>query len=117
MQVGWVSALVAIAGAVVAAVSVVVTVVEGRRVRRNTAFSVHRDLWWQRWSWVVERALSSDPDRRRAAALMTHALMTRPWVTTDDQWVEEQLAAHEEATARGKRAREEHEGDLGRRRS
>ncbi len=42
MDVGWVSALVALAGAAVAAASVVVTVLEGRRMRRNTEFSVHR---------------------------------------------------------------------------
>jgi len=99
MQVGWVSALVAIAGAVVAAVSVVVTVVEGRRMRRNTEFSVHRDLWWQRWSWVVERALSGDPADHDAAAFMTHALTTRSWVTADDEWVLTEL----ERTERGRR--------------
>ncbi|MDM7886028.1 MULTISPECIES: hypothetical protein [Curtobacterium] len=87
MDVGWVSALVALAGAAVAAASVVVTVLEGRRMRRNTEFSVHRDLWWQRWSWVVERANSGDPHDHDAAAFMTHALTTRSWVTADDEWV------------------------------
>lgn len=87
MDVGWVSAVVALVGAAVAAASVVVTVVEGRRTRRNTEFSVHRDLWWQRWTWVVERALSRDPDDHDAAALMTYALTTRSWVTEDDAWV------------------------------
>ncbi|MET3637321.1 MULTISPECIES: hypothetical protein [Curtobacterium] len=87
MDVGWVSAVVALVGAAVAAASVVVTVLEGRRMRRNTEFSVHRDLWWQRWTWVVERALSQDPDDHDAAALMTHALTTRSWVTEDDEWV------------------------------
>ena len=87
MDVGWVSAVVALVGAAVAAASVVVTVLEGRRMRRNAEFSVHRDLWWQRWSWVVERALSGDPHDHDAAALMTHALSTRSWVTEDDEWV------------------------------
>lgn len=86
MDVGWVSAVVALVGAAVAAASVVVTVVEGRRTRRNTEFSVHRDLWWQRWTGV-ERALSRDPDDHDAAALMTYALTTRSWVTEDDAWV------------------------------
>ncbi len=115
MDVGWVSAVVALVGAAVAAASVVVTVVEGRRTRRNTEFSVHRDLWWQRWTWVVERALSADPRTRATAALMTHALMTRGWVSNDDKWVEEALATHEEDEARSDRARKEPPGDLGRR--
>jgi len=85
MDVGLVSAVVALVGAAVAAASVVVTLIEGRRTRRNTEFSVHRDLWWQRWTWVVERALSRDPDDHDAAALMTYALTTRSWATRDDE--------------------------------
>ncbi len=72
----------ALTGAVIAAIGIVVTVVEGRRTRRNAEFSVHRDLWWQRWSWVADRALSADVTERERAALMAQALMTRSWVTT-----------------------------------
>ncbi|WP_152999495.1 hypothetical protein [Curtobacterium citreum] len=66
----------ALTGAVIAAIGIVVTVVEGRRTRRNAEFSVHRDLWWQRWSWVADRALSADVTERERAALMAQALMT-----------------------------------------
>ncbi len=108
MDVGWVSALVALAGAAVAAASVVVTVLEGRRMRRNTEFSVHRDLWWQRWTWVVERALSGDPHDHDAAALMTHALTTRSWATPDDEWVLTALERNE------RRRRDQERGEDGR---
>jgi len=62
----------------------------------------HRDHWWQRWSWVVERALSDDERRRDAAALMVDALMTRAWVT-DDKWVERSLDDRETTIARRRR--------------
>ncbi|WP_148286982.1 hypothetical protein [Curtobacterium sp. B18] len=98
----------------VAVASVVVTVVEGRRARRNTEFLGHRDHWWQRWSWVVERVLSTDERRRDAAALMTDALMTRAWVTDDDKWVERALDDRETTAARRLRGREERpDRDLG----
>jgi hypothetical protein len=107
MDAGWTSASVSLLSALVAVASVVVTVVEGRRARRNTEFLGHRDHWWQRWSWVVERALSADERRRDAAALMTHALMTRAWATDDDAWVEEALEQHEENATRERRIDEE----------
>jgi hypothetical protein len=100
MDVGWTGALVSLLSALVAVASVVVTVVEGRRARRNTESLGHRDHWWQRWSWLVERALSDDPQQRDAAALMAHALMTRPWATEDDEWVEQALDTNEKLDAR-----------------
>lgn len=104
------SAVVALVGAAVAAASVVVTVVEGRRTRRNTEFSVHRDLWWQRWTWVVERALSRDPDDHDAAALMTYALTTRSWVTEDDEWVVWAVQHAERRRFRDRRTRDREGG-------
>ncbi|MFJ3035296.1 hypothetical protein ACIPC2_12895 [Curtobacterium pusillum] len=103
MDVGWTSAVVSLLSALVAVASVVVTLVEGRRARRNTEFLGHRDHWWQRWSWVVERALSDDERRRDAAALMVDALMTRAWVTDDDKWVERSLDDRETSIARRRR--------------
>jgi hypothetical protein len=94
MGTGWASAVVSLSGAAVAVVSVVVTLVEGRRARRNTDLSGHRDTWWQRWSWVVERALSPDERQRDAAALMAHAVLTRAWVTADDHWVQDALVEY-----------------------
>ncbi|KTR51611.1 MULTISPECIES: hypothetical protein [Curtobacterium] len=111
MDVGWVSAVVALVGAAVAAASVVVTVVEGRRTRRNTEFSVHRDLWWQRWTWVVERALSRDPVDHDVAALMTYALATRSWVTRDDEWVLTELEKAERRRLRRRGPAKEDERD------
>lgn len=87
----WASAVVSLLGAAVAVASVVVTLVEGRLARRNTEFSGHRDTWWQRWSWVVERALSADERQRDAATLMADAVLTRSWVTADDHWVQDAL--------------------------
>ena len=114
MDVGVTGAVVSMLSALVAVASVVVTVLEGRRARRNTEFLGHRDHWWQRWSWVVERAMSDDPRRQDAAALMTHALMTRPWVTADDVWVEDALDDHETGAARRDRGRKERgDDDLG----
>lgn len=112
MEVAWTSAIVSILSASVAVASVVVTLLEGRLARRNTEFLGHRDTWWQRWSWVVERALSDDDRQRASAALMTHALMTRAWVTKDDEWVEDALDDHEARAARGRR-RTEQRDDLG----
>ncbi|WFR67866.1 hypothetical protein P9139_05585 [Curtobacterium flaccumfaciens] len=116
MDAGWTTASVSLLSALVAVASVIVTVIEGRRARRNTERLGHRDHWWQRWSWVVERALSDDERRRRAAALMTHALMTRTWVTDDDVWVERALDDHETTTARRRRGGEERSDDDLRRR-
>ncbi|MDP4334010.1 hypothetical protein Q7F20_11585 [Curtobacterium sp. A7_M15] len=116
MDAGWTSASVSLLSALVAVASVVVTVVEGRRARRNTEFLGHRDHWWQRWSWVVERALSADERRRDAAALMTDALMTQTWVTDDDEWVRRALDDHETMTARRRRTGKERQDDDLRRR-
>jgi hypothetical protein len=116
MDVGLASAVVSLLSALVAVASVVVTVVEGRRARRNTEFLGHRDHWWQRWSWVVERVMSGDERQRDAAALMTDALMTRMWVTDDDKWVERSLDDHEKKVARRRRDREERSDDDLRRR-
>ena len=102
----------ALTGAVIAAISIVVTVVEGRRTRRDAEFSVHRDLWWQRWSWVADRALSADVTERERAALMAQALMTRSWVTNDDKWVEEALARDDEPAAHRQPDGEEQDDDL-----
>lgn len=111
MEPGWTSAIVSLLSALVAVASVVVTVVEGRRARRNTESLGHRDHWWQRWSWVVERVMSGDERQRDAAALMTDALMTREWVTKDDRWVERALDDHETETARKRRLGEERQDD------
>ncbi|WP_144715307.1 hypothetical protein [Curtobacterium pusillum] len=116
MDTGWTSAAVSGFGALVAVASVVVTVSEGRRARRNTEFLGHRDHWWQRWSWVVERALSGDERQRDAAVLMVEALMTRAWATDDDKWVERSLDDHETTAARRRREREEGSDDDLRRR-
>lgn len=94
METGWASAVVSLSSALVAVVSVVVTLVEGRRARRNTEFLGHRDTWWQRWSWVVERALSTDERHQDAAALMANAVLTRTWATADDHWVQDALVDH-----------------------
>ncbi|WP_181421147.1 hypothetical protein [Curtobacterium sp. MCSS17_011] len=50
MDIGWISALVSVTSASVALGALVASVLEGRAARRNAEFSVHRDLWWQRWS-------------------------------------------------------------------
>jgi hypothetical protein len=51
MDIGWISALVSVTSASVAVGALVASVLDGRAGRRNAEFSVHRDLWWQRWSW------------------------------------------------------------------
>lgn len=107
MDAGWTTASVSLLSALVAVASVIITVIEGRRARRNTERLGHRDHWWQRWSWVVERALSDDVRQRDAAALMTRALITRAWATNDDVWVEQALGAQEELDAHATRRREE----------
>lgn len=60
MDVAVTSAVVSVVGALVAVGALVVSVVDGRAGRRNTEFLGHRDLWWQRWSWVADRATSDD---------------------------------------------------------
>jgi hypothetical protein len=103
MDVGWTSAAVAVIGAVVAVASLVVTIVEGVRARRHTKYLAHHDHWWQRWSWIAKRALSDDPADRDAAALMAHAVLSRPWVTADDEWMEGALAEQEIDQPTGRR--------------
>lgn len=95
MDVAVTSAVVSVVGALVAVGALVVSVVDGRAGRRNTEFLGHRDLWWQRWSWVADRATSDDESQRAAAALMSAALVTRTWTTDDDTWMSRALAASE----------------------
>lgn len=83
----WASAVVSLLGAAVAVATLVVSVIDRRAVLRNTKSSVHRDTWWQRWSWVADRATSGDERERDAAALMVSALTSRPWATADDTWM------------------------------
>ncbi|TCL76587.1 MULTISPECIES: hypothetical protein [unclassified Curtobacterium] len=66
MDVALTSAVVSVVGALVAVGALVVSVVDGRAGRRNTEFLGHRDLWWQRWSWVADRATSDDRWVRQA---------------------------------------------------
>ncbi|WP_022903651.1 hypothetical protein [Curtobacterium sp. B8] len=107
MDVGWTSAAVAVIGAVVAVASLVVTVVEGVRARRHTKFLAHHDHWWQRWSWIAERALSDDDTEQDAAAFMAHAVLTRSWSTPDDKWMDRALDDHE-VWASNRRRKETH---------
>ncbi|ROP63924.1 hypothetical protein EDF55_2688 [Curtobacterium sp. ZW137] len=108
--IGWTGALVSVVSACGAVAATVVTVLEGRAARRNTGSLAHRDLWWQRWSWVAERACSSEPSGRESAALMVHALVTREWVTEDDWWVLRELEQRERT--REPRPGEEDDDDL-----
>ncbi|KQS06032.1 hypothetical protein ASG04_15760 [Curtobacterium sp. Leaf183] len=89
--IGWASVLVSVLSACAAVGATFVTLREGRAMRRNTEFLAHRDQWWQRWSWVTERALSGQTDRRAAAALLADALATRSWTTDDDEWMYDAL--------------------------
>lgn len=103
MDVGWTSAAVAVIGAVVAVASLVVTIVEGVRARRHTKFLAHHDHWWQRWSWIAERALSEAERDHDAAALMARAVLSRSWSTDDDRWMERALDDHEFQTENRRR--------------
>lgn len=103
MDIGWISALVSVTSASVAVGALVASVLDGRAGRRNTEFLGHRDLWWQRWSWVADRATSDDEDRRAAAAVMSAALVTRSWTTDDDTWTSTALADFEAARAEARR--------------
>ncbi|WP_420366237.1 hypothetical protein AAEP80_05240 [Curtobacterium sp. L3-7] len=47
----------------------------------------HRDQWWKRWSWVVDRAVSADEHDQTAAAIMATALTSRRWTTPDDEYM------------------------------
>jgi hypothetical protein len=87
MDVGAISAFVSVSSAFVAVGALIASVMDGRAGRRNTEFLGHRDMWWQRWTWVAERATSNDSSSRRAAAIMATALVTRDWTTEDDTWV------------------------------
>ena len=109
MDIGWISALVSVTSASVALGALVASVLDGRAGRRNAEFSVHRDLWWQRWSWVADRATSDDEGQRAAAGVMSAALVTRSWTTDDDTWTSSALADSEAARAK---ARGQQEGVL-----
>ncbi|OIH92582.1 hypothetical protein [Curtobacterium sp. MCBA15_001] len=93
--IGWAGVVVSVVSACAAVGATVVTLREGRAMRRNTEFLAHRDQWWQRWAWIADRALCSDEDANAAASLMVHALTTRRWVTEDDNWVLRELERRE----------------------
>ncbi|PZF08152.1 MULTISPECIES: hypothetical protein [unclassified Curtobacterium] len=101
MDIGWISALVSVTSASVALGALVASVLDGRAGRRNAEFSAHRDLWWQRWSWVADRATSDDEGQRAAAGVMSAALVTRSWTTADDRWVGQALDDLTAATIEG----------------
>jgi hypothetical protein len=101
MDIGWISALVSVTSASVALGALVASVLDGRAGRRNAEFSVHRDLWWQRWSWVADRATSDDEGKRTAAGVMSAALVSRSWTTADDRWVRQTLDDLTAATNEG----------------
>lgn len=90
----WTSALMSMVSTCGAVAALVVTVREGRALRRNTDFLAHRDQWWKRWSWVVDRAVSADDHDQTAAAIMATALSTRGWTTPDDKWMFDAVRAH-----------------------
>jgi hypothetical protein len=46
-----------------------------------------RDLWWQRWSWITERAVSDDAPDREAARLLSTAVASRSRTTADVVWM------------------------------
>lgn len=100
MDIGWTNALVSVTSASVALGALVASVLDGRAGRRNAEFSVHRDLWWQRWSRVADRA-TSDDEERAAAGVMSAALVTRSWTTADDRWVGQALDDLTAATNEG----------------
>ena len=85
----------------VVSLPLVASVLDGRAGRRNAEFSVHRDLWWQRWSWVADRATSDDEGTRAAAGVMAAALVSRSWTTADDRWVGRALDDLTAATIEG----------------
>jgi hypothetical protein len=92
--IAWTSAVVSAVSGCGAVAALVVTVSEGRAARRNTEFLAHRDQWWNRWTWIAERAVSDDAGLRAVAAVMALAIETRPWTTRDDHWVFRALRDH-----------------------
>lgn len=89
--IGWAGVVVSVVSACAAVGATVVTLREGRAMRRNADFLAHRDQWWQRWSWVTERALSEQSESQAAAALLADALASRAWTTDDDEWMYDAL--------------------------
>ena len=109
----------AVTGAVISAIgacgavaALVVTVREGRAARRNTEFLGHRDMWWQRWSWVADRATADDESGRAAASVMAAALVTRTWTTEDDTWMFHALERFSAQQAPTDRTDEGNDSDL-----
>lgn len=90
----WTSALMSMVSTCGAVAALVVTVREGRALRRNTDFLAHRDQWWKRWSWVVDRAFSLPARDRAAASIMAEALATRDWTTDDDTYMFDVVRGH-----------------------
>lgn len=106
----WTSALMSMVSTCGAVAALIITVTEGRASRRNTDFLGHRDLWWQRWTWVADRVTSDADHRQHAASLMVHALITRDWVTEDDRWVLLELEQRERL--HGRAVRKDRSDDL-----
>jgi hypothetical protein len=75
----------AVISAVVGVVSVAATVLEARASRRNTRILAERSGWWERWSWIAERAWSRSRADRKAASVMLEQVQTAPWASVDDR--------------------------------
>ena len=75
----------AVIGAVVGVVSVAATVLEARASRRNTETLAQRSAWWERWSWIAERAFSPRPGEEQAATIMLRQVTHLPWTTAEDR--------------------------------
>lgn len=75
----------AVLAAAVALVSVVTTVIDGAVSRRRASEAAHREQWWDRWSFTVDRALSVDPAQRRIGSTLLRVLVETPSATSDDR--------------------------------
>jgi hypothetical protein len=75
----------ALIGAVGAVTGAVLAAVEARAWRRNAKSLAEQTGWWDRWSWIADRASSEDPSVREAAALMLRQVRDATWSGIDDR--------------------------------
>lgn len=70
--------------AIIAAVAAIVGAIIAGVSAGKTLQWVGRDQWWTRFSWSLEKAVSSDPQESELALSVLTALIDVPWAKDED---------------------------------
>lgn len=76
--------LAATIAAVAAMAGLAVSLHTERRTRDHTRSLTDRDQWWRRFTWAVEKAISTDPAENEVGLATLIHLLDAPWATKAD---------------------------------